>query len=63
MEKSFLAQTCPQLVPTRIWCATRDQKVPSSNHVWVTAVWTHIPVVPNWFIKGILVVYTTPWNM
>ena len=48
---------CPHSVVTHIGSVTRDQKVSDSNPVWVgcCGVDIYIPVVPNWFNKGLVV--------
>ena len=44
----------------RVCDSCRDQKVPGSNPVWVGWLLRcgHIPVVPNWFNKGLVVCVT-----
>ena len=45
-------------VVTHIGSVTRDQKVPGSNPVGWLLRCGHIPVVPNWFNKGLVVCIT-----
>ena len=51
--KNIIFRRCPDLAATRIGCVARNQKVPGSPPV----LCGNMPVVPDWFIKGLVVCY------